>query len=90
METPDVNKFSKICIKKHMRSIEAVYVYSQLHKYLDKVIVILAVHLSVLEFKLNDEYEQKVQTFCFNLNVYLKVLHISDVDISEVAGKVSF
>ena len=36
-------------------------------KHLDtgKVIVILAVYYSILELKLNDEYELKAQTFSF-------------------------
>lgn len=39
--------------------------YSQAHKYLDivQVMVILPVYHSILEFKLNNEYDLKVQTF---------------------------
>lgn len=35
----------------------------------DKVIAILAVYHSILEFKLNNEYELKVQTFSLNADL---------------------
>lgn len=47
--------------------------YSKVHKYLgiDKVIVTFGLYHSILELKLNTEYELKMQSFSFNLRAWM-------------------
>lgn len=51
--------------------------YSQGHKYLDidKVIVIVTVYHNILEFKLNNGYKLKLQTYNINLKIYTSKSH---------------
>lgn len=46
-----------------MAPCERITLYSHVNKYFDtEKVIILAVYHSILEFKLNNEYEPKVQT----------------------------